>query len=149
MLSDPRKKAQYDGSIGMSSSQTDVATTTAAKEPVYVTEEMWAKQMRKKALAYRDIDDFMRNTEEHKAFHAPRTALYREGWDDAVKKYGPEYNHFTEVHEEFKDQYTRYSGGMGFTHHWGSKEEDAYYSRPLLRVLWDKAVETLKNIKLY
>ena len=158
ILSDQEQRAKYDESIGMSKRRDVIQTTSQndalsekqkkENEMLYMTQDKIFARIKKKSLEYEGIDDFMKGIEEHKALHAPRTKLMHEGWDDVIKKYGADYEHSEAVERETKDKYVKFGGTHG-DKYWDSKENEAYYSKPLLSILKDTIINTWKNRKDY
>ena len=117
---------------------------TKPAEAVLPSEKQRLAELQKRTAEYEGIEDFMKNIEEHKAFHAPRIKLKEEGWDDLVKQYGAFYVHEQQVEREYRDKYNIYSPTTP-DRYWATKESDKFYSQSLFKVLKETIINICKN----
>lgn len=141
-LTNPQLRTKYDKSIGIFKGQAEISKDLNIDYLILTQEERYDK-LHKESLKYRTLDDFMSNIEQHRALHEERTKLFREGWDDAVKKYGVDYEHSERVEEETKDKYVTYNE-HSTKRNWDTKENHEYYSKSWLIIIKDEIVRSWK-----
>jgi hypothetical protein len=103
------------------------------------------RQVAERLKKYKDYEDFLKNYKDHKIKHATRTKLRSQGFEEAKRKYGYDYDHYRMVKEEYKDKYYCYKEG---THkeYFDTKENHEYYSKPLLERMRIQAKPAFKRM---